>query len=292
MAHIHPDELDRVVTEMTERLSMGETDPVSFRLRVADGSYKDVETIVQDLTDDPSVGGIVATTRDVTERARAEAMMASQAQILRLIAEGAPLTETLATICGVVEEQMPGSAVLGDARGRGRARAPDRRGAEPARGVRARGRSGPDRAERAARVEPRRTTAPRSSSRTSRTDPRWEGYGDLAEQHGLRACWSTPVMASSGDRVLGTFAVYHRTPHAPTTEAAEIVAMVSPLAAIAIERRTFEDRLALPGAARSADRASEPGAVRRVPHARAGAGRASTRPRRRCSSSTSIASRS
>ena len=51
-------------------------------------------------------------------------------------------------------------------------------------------------------------------------------------------------MASSGDRVLGTFAVYHPVPQAPAPESEEIVAMVSPLAAIAIERKTFEDRLA------------------------------------------------
>ena len=38
-------------------------------------------------------------------------------------------------------------------------------------------------------------------------DPRWENYREIAVDHGLQACWSTPVLASSGDRVLGTFAV-------------------------------------------------------------------------------------
>ena len=243
MAHIHPDELDRVVSEMTDRVAMGVTDPVSFRLRVADGSYKDVETIVQDLTDDPSVGGIVATTRDVTERARAESMMASQAQILRLIAEGAPLAETLATICSVVEAQVPEalcSLMLVD-----EAERVLRTGAAPS--------LPPDFTRAVDRV----AIGPSSGScgtaahfgtpivvEDIRTDARWDGYQDLAEEHGLRSCWSTPVMASSGDRVLGTFAVYDRTPHPPTAEAVEIVSMISPLAAIAIERRTFEDRLA------------------------------------------------
>ncbi len=243
MAHVHPDELERVVSEMTERLSMGSIDPVSFRLRVADGSYKEVEAIVQDLTDDPSVGGIVATTRDVTERARAEQVMASQAQILRLIAEGAPLAETLATICGVVEHQLPEalcSVMLVD-----EADHVLRLGAAP---------SLPPEFSRATQCIPIGpsigscgTAAHYGTSvvvEDIRTDPRWDGYRELADEHGLRSCWSTPVMASSGDRVLGTFAVYHRTPLAPTAEEAEIVAMVSPLAAIAIERKTFEDRLA------------------------------------------------
>ncbi len=243
MAHIHPDEVERVVGEMTERLSIGSIDPVSFRLRVADGSYKDVEAIVQDLTDDPSVGGIVATTRDVTERARVELVMASQAQILRLIAEGAPLAETLATICGVVEHQLPDalcSVMLVD-----EADHVLRLGAAP---------SLPPEFSRATDLVPIGPSVGSCGTAAHygtpivvediRTDPRWDGYRTIADEHGLRACWSTPVMASSGDRVLGTFAVYNRAPVAPTPEAVEIVAMVSPLAAIAIERKTFEDRLA------------------------------------------------
>src|SRR2546427_5072143 len=35
------------------------------------------------------------------------------------------------------------------------------------------------------------------------SDPLWADFRDLAESHGLRACWSTPVLAASG-RVLGT----------------------------------------------------------------------------------------
>ena len=62
---------------------------------------------MQDLTDDPSVGGIVATTRDVTERARAEAMMASQAQILRLIAKVRRSPRRSPRSARVVEQQMP-----------------------------------------------------------------------------------------------------------------------------------------------------------------------------------------
>ena len=41
------------------------------------------------------------------------------------------------------------------------------------------------------------------------THPYWDSYRHLALPHGLHACWSTPVMGSTGE-VLGTFAVYHR----------------------------------------------------------------------------------
>jgi GAF domain-containing protein len=41
------------------------------------------------------------------------------------------------------------------------------------------------------------------------SDPLWQKYRGLALPHGLRACWSTPIVAQSG-AVLGTFAVYYR----------------------------------------------------------------------------------
>ena len=198
---------------MGARLAEGDTDPVSFRLRIADNSYRDVEAICQDLSDDPSVGGIVVTTRDVTERARAEAIVAGQAQILRLIAEGAPLAETLAKICSVVEVQVPDSlcsVMLVDETERTL-----RLGAAP---------SLPSdycRAIDGVAIGPHvgscGTAAHYGTPITVEDidiDPRWADYRELAADFGLRACWSTPIFASSGDRVLGTFAVYYREPRA------------------------------------------------------------------------------
>jgi len=49
------------------------------------------------------------------------------------------------------------------------------------------------------------------------TDPLWADYKDLALQHGLRACWSTPIFDDERN-VIGTFAIYHLTPGAPTNE--------------------------------------------------------------------------
>jgi GAF domain-containing protein len=39
------------------------------------------------------------------------------------------------------------------------------------------------------------------------THPYWEGFAQFALPHGLRACWSTPILASD-QTVLGTFAMY------------------------------------------------------------------------------------
>jgi GAF domain-containing protein len=42
-----------------------------------------------------------------------------------------------------------------------------------------------------------------------KTDPLWVDFRAIALEHGLRACWSTPIKDTQG-RVLGTFANYYR----------------------------------------------------------------------------------
>jgi two-component sensor histidine kinase len=67
------------------------------------------------------------------------------------------------------------------------------------------------------------------------TDPLWARYKDLALPHDLHACWSVPILSGAG-AVLGTFALYHRTPRAPTEGEKEIVTLLTRIAATAIER--------------------------------------------------------
>ncbi|KJK57468.1 guanylate cyclase [Saccharothrix sp. ST-888] len=67
------------------------------------------------------------------------------------------------------------------------------------------------------------------------TDPRWEGYRDLAKRAEVAACWSTPIEGLDG-RLLGTFAIYHRTPKAPEDKDVALSAAFTRIAALAIER--------------------------------------------------------
>jgi GAF domain-containing protein len=68
------------------------------------------------------------------------------------------------------------------------------------------------------------------------TDPLWANFKHLAAEHGLRACWSTPIQAEDR-RVLGTFAVYHRTPRSPTVDELDAINLVLRSAAVAISRQ-------------------------------------------------------
>ena len=49
------------------------------------------------------------------------------------------------------------------------------------------------------------------------SDPLWEDYKEYALLHGLRACWSTPIFDDQRN-VMGTFAIYHTAPGAPTKD--------------------------------------------------------------------------
>lgn len=73
------------------------------------------------------------------------------------------------------------------------------------------------------------------------TDPLWRSYRKHALKHGLRACWSAPILSPEG-KVLGAFALYYREPKAPGAQERQLVEVAAQLAAIAIGRASAEAR--------------------------------------------------
>ncbi|MET7746687.1 GAF domain-containing SpoIIE family protein phosphatase [Streptomyces sp. NPDC005385] len=71
------------------------------------------------------------------------------------------------------------------------------------------------------------------------TDPFWDAFRALANQAGLAACWSTPILARDG-ALLGTFAMYHRTPRTPQEADLALARVFADTAALAIERHHAE----------------------------------------------------
>lgn len=70
----------------------------------------------------------------------------------------------------------------------------------------------------------------------------WQPYKGLAQKAGLAACWSEPIISSTG-KVLGTFAIYHKSPAIPTLSDIERITFAANLAAIAIENRNARNEL-------------------------------------------------
>ena len=58
------------------------------------------------------------------------------------------------------------------------------------------------------------------------TDPFWAKYRHLALEHGLRACWSTPIFDDERN-VIGTFAIYHLTPRGPTQDEIDAIQTIT-----------------------------------------------------------------
>ncbi|MFJ3538457.1 SpoIIE family protein phosphatase [Streptomyces sp. NPDC090109] len=71
------------------------------------------------------------------------------------------------------------------------------------------------------------------------TDPFWDDFRDLADKAGVAACWSTPILARDGS-LLGTFAMYHRTPRTPREADLALARVFADTAALAIERHRAE----------------------------------------------------
>lgn len=82
---VHEDEIAEVGETFTQIVHGANTrPPAEFRIRCKDGSYRRLETVSQNLLDNPAVNGVVINARDVTaRRAAEEALMDSQQQLIQ-----------------------------------------------------------------------------------------------------------------------------------------------------------------------------------------------------------------
>ncbi|HUQ06325.1 MAG TPA: GAF domain-containing protein [Kofleriaceae bacterium] len=184
---------------------------------------------------------LIGTVRDVTQARRAAALLAAEQRVLGMVAAGASLKATLEALVRDVERQIEpglGSLLLLSADGTRL-----EHGAAP---------SLPDDYTRAIdgqAIGPAQGSCGTAASRREvvivtdiEHDPLWANYRDVALRAGLRACWSSPIMSASG-RVLGTFAIYYRTSHAPSDYDRELIERVSHVAGIALERHELDEQL-------------------------------------------------
>lgn len=175
---------------------------------------------------------------DVTQQTRERTLQAAEHAVLEQVATGAPLQRTLETLIQAVEAHAPptiGSILLLDADGT-RVRHGAAPGLPPSYQTAIDGaRIGPKAGSCGTAAFLKRSVFVEDIA----TDPLWDDYRAAALAHGLRACWSTPIL-STDQRVLGTFAFYYKTPRKPTSADQALVERVSRLAGIAIERQQME----------------------------------------------------
>ena len=182
---------------------------------------------------------IVETNNDVTERKRAESLLAGEKRVLEMVAKGESLAEILEAICRLVEEQASGvlaSILLLDGNRLRHGGAPSLPKAYT---------EAIDGAVIGPSVGSCGTAAHRGKQvivEDIATDPLWADYRDLALSHCLRSCWSTPVFSSQG-KVMATFAMYYRDPRRPSRAHQVIIEQITHLAGMVIEHKLTQDRL-------------------------------------------------
>ena len=90
--YVHPDDRARVSASFAKNLaSRGISPPEEFRVRHADGSWRVLEAVVNNLSDDPNVAGVVVNARDVTERTETEEALKKSEESFREAFENAPV---------------------------------------------------------------------------------------------------------------------------------------------------------------------------------------------------------
>jgi len=180
-----------------------------------------------------------AIVHDITERKKTQLICTGQNRLLEMIALGTRLEEVLEKLIRLIESQTPsmlGSVLLLDKDG-----VHVRHGAAP---------HLPPEYVKAVDGQP---IGPNAGSCGTAMytrkpvvvtdiliDPLWTNYRELANQHKLRACWSTPIFSSAG-KVLGSFAMYYVEPRAPRPDDLKLAELASHIAGIAIERKDAEE---------------------------------------------------
>src|SRR6266540_1757423 len=205
---------------------------------------KNGETVPVEVSVSAIRGGYFqAILRDISERKKAEALLAAEKRILEMIATGVALKEILNALCLFIEEQRSGTLASVLLLNRD--------------GVHLNSVAGPSLPREWTQqmetlpIGPCAGSCGTAAYRRSQVivsdianDPLWNvpEHRAAALKHGLRASWSNPVLSSKG-KVLGTFCMYYREQRTPTSQDLELIELATHLVRVAIERDRAEEAL-------------------------------------------------
>jgi PAS domain S-box-containing protein len=242
LQRVHPEDA-ALVTQCIDRVSQERNDfDFEHRLLMPDGLIKHVRVVGHPLPQEESgelefIGAIT----DITERKRAEALLAGEKRLLEMVARGDSLAHILDSLCRLVEEQAPDvltSILLLDSNSKQL-----RHGGAPS--LPEAYTDAIDGSEIGPSVGSCGTAAYLGKQvivSDIANDPLWSDFRELALAHSLRACWSTPIFSAEG-KVIGTFAMYYREPRSPSPRDQDIIGQITHLAGVAIQHKLAEDAL-------------------------------------------------
>ena len=241
---VHPDDLQHTIDALMKAHETGQAYNVESRHRRADGIYRWFNVLGLPLRD--TEGEILCWFHlliDIDGRKRAEAQLAGEKRLLEMVASSCPLTDVLTALCKFVEDTSAdcycGVYLIDWSGSKFRIGAVPSLPAtfnDPVDGLTVSPQVGPCGVAALTKTQVIATDL--------ESDPLWQSSAirPLALAHGIRSHWSTPIYAREG-RVLGTFAIFHREPAGPTQIQQDLIARVTHIASIAIERALSEAAL-------------------------------------------------
>jgi PAS domain S-box-containing protein len=113
--YIHPDDRERIERAFAEGITHpGRGETVRYRMQHVDGSWHYVESIGNNLLDDPAVGAVVLTTRDITERKDTEEALRQSEERFRALVQHTSDLITVLDADGLVTYASPSAGrILG-----------------------------------------------------------------------------------------------------------------------------------------------------------------------------------
>ncbi|MCM3874470.1 MAG: PAS domain-containing protein [Pyrinomonadaceae bacterium] len=239
---VHSEDLPHVIEVLTHALETGETYEVESRHRRFDGVYRwfHVRGFPLKDTGDRILRWCVLLT-DIDDRKRAETQLAGEKRLLEMVASGADLTEILTQLCKFVENTAAdctcGIYLIDWWTTKFRLGAAPSLPAsfnDPVEGLTVNRDAGPCGAAALTKSQVIVTDIEADSRFQSAT------IRPLLLAHGLRSHWSTPIFSRNGE-VLGTFAIFQDDPSSPTELQQDLIAQVTHIASIAIERSLADE---------------------------------------------------
>ena len=220
-----------------EALQKGRTE-LCTTLQTSEGALIPVSQTLTRLAQAEGEAALAVVAYDTSAQRQRDMLEQRRADVLELIARGAPLPAVLLELITLLETSCPGlvGAVFLIHQGTLQLEAAPRLPSAFAQLVR----DLPLSAAAAPGIAA--SQGRRVFSSDIRRDPLWHQQRYFALQHGLQACWAEPI-ASDQNEVLGTFVLYAAEPKTPTETEARLLRETAQLAAIAVSRQKLYAQL-------------------------------------------------
>lgn len=241
---IHPDDIELEESKWRACVATGETFEHEYRVRASDGTYR--WHIARRVPVHDKAGRVIrwyGISHDIEGRKRAEAFLASEKHLLKMIASGNLLRDVLSALCVFVEDAAPDCFC--DVHLINWSSSTFEYAVAPS--------LPPDYSAPIAGMPVDGDLLPCGIAAYQKTqvvavdmesDPRW--YTSPVRlhvlKHGYRSVWSTPICSREG-RVLATFCIVQRKPASPSPHHQDLIAHATQIASIAIERSLIEAAL-------------------------------------------------